>query len=169
MFFPQKVKTCSKLITNTCWITELWMCSSSVPSWSIHDTGLSFYIPWNHEKTRGFLMFSGVQNETSDMQWVRTEIKPQCCSHPFNDNLEHIRQINVGDHSFSTCAKIFQKNKVTSWHAHVLFPWYPSLETCWCARSTHKFPLLKTEHLKKYNHQIWRIWLLILKGPRSIG
>ena len=130
MFFPQKVKTCSKLITNTCWITELWMCSSSVPSWSIHDTGLSFYIPWNHEKTRGFLMFAGVQNETSSMQWLRTEIKLQCCSHPFNDNFEHIRHIHGGYHSFSACAKISQKSKVTFWHAHELFPWYPSLTTC---------------------------------------
>ena len=59
-------------------------------------------------------MFSGVQNETSGMQWLRTEIKLQSCSHPFNDILKHIRHINEGDHSFSTCAKIFQKTKVTS-------------------------------------------------------
>ena len=33
-----------------------------------------FYTPWKHQKTRGFLMFSGVLKETSGMKWVKRNI-----------------------------------------------------------------------------------------------
>ena len=36
-----------------------------------HVTGL-FRYPWKHQKTCGFLMFSGVSKETSGMKWVNT-------------------------------------------------------------------------------------------------
>ena len=33
---------------------------------------VSFYSPWIHQKTRGFLTFSGVQKKTSGMKYVKT-------------------------------------------------------------------------------------------------
>ena len=32
---------------------------------------VSSYTPWKHQKTYGFLVFGGVQKETSDMKYVK--------------------------------------------------------------------------------------------------
>ena len=44
----------------------------------------------------------------------KTKKQLECRSHGFSDNLEHIRHVNVGNHLFSTYAKIFREAKVTS-------------------------------------------------------
>ena len=43
---------------------------SSIKPFHASGLFLYFYTPWKHQKTKGFLMFSGGIKETSGMKWV---------------------------------------------------------------------------------------------------
>ena len=62
------------------WLTHLF----SMGEWkgALRKNGLTHFMPlisfdtsWKHQKTRGFLMFSGVSIEISGMKWVNEKLR----------------------------------------------------------------------------------------------